>query len=187
MVFLLVLATNKMDSSHFTIVQNSLSTVYEDRLLVKDYIYRISRQLQLKKELVDSNTPQASKISGVTSDSIEVLINKFLDTKLTESEARYLTSLQNKLDQLHQYERNVGENRSNSAEAPAPGEVETFFDKIFEDLDALSKIQLQESKREIIRSNRMIETNNLISRLEIGALIVIGVLVQLLLFFKPLK
>jgi hypothetical protein len=49
-VFLLVLATNIMDNNHFDIVQQSLETVLDDRLVAKDYIYKISRQIHLKNK-----------------------------------------------------------------------------------------------------------------------------------------
>ena len=55
------------------------------------------------------------------------------------------------------------------------------------DLDALNQIQMSEGKREIINSNRAIETSELISQIEMGVLILIGFIIQLLIFVKPLK
>ncbi|MFT7034325.1 MAG: hypothetical protein ACJA2S_002839, partial [Cyclobacteriaceae bacterium] len=186
-VFLLVLATNLMDNNHFKIVQGSITSIYEDRLVAKDYIYKISRQLQLKQYVVHQNDRnQIENIYRMADDSIKVLINKFDGTKLTKQEVRYFESLKSNLNRLGELEQRLLKGETpNNIELPSINLLENSFLVILEDLDKLSQIQLEEGKRETMSSKRAIDTSNFISRLEIGVLIFIGLMLQLLIFLKP--
>lgn len=112
-VFLLVLATNQMDSNHFKIVQKSLTTVYEDRLLAKDYLYKISRQVQKKKEVIQSyELEELIGLNKMINDSIQVLIHRFGLTELTENESLIFESLQTHIRSLNEYESKLQRNES---------------------------------------------------------------------------
>lgn len=188
MVFLLVIATNMMDSSHFNIVKQSLITVYEDRLVAKAHLYKISRQLQMKKDALQyESLSEIATINTSANDSIQVLVNKFTKTRLTEKESYYLESLKNNLKRLSQYEAKLNQGTLINQEVPTIDEVDRFYTPIFNDLDELSKIQLIEGEKQVNQSNRAIGTSDLISRIEIGVLILIGILIQLLIFLKPVK
>lgn len=176
-VFLLVLATNQMDSHHFTIVRESLTTVYEDRLLAKDYLYKISRQLQQQREVLRRNDPNINKIKA-TNDSIQTLMDIYGRTRLTENEARYYESFDEKLSRLKAHNLSEGANPEHLQL------TDQRYQALFEDLDSLYKIQLEESRRAISNSNRAIQASNLISQLEMGALILIGLILQVLIFAK---
>ncbi len=186
-VFLLIVATNQIDSHHFSIVKNTLTTVYEDRILVKNYIYNISRLLDKKQNALRSNSyTQLDSLNNASNDSIRVMVNKFAKTYLTEQEGVHFRSLQNSLNSLYNHEDQLSSGTTDD-ELPTIDVIDNYYARIFDDLDALSKIQIEESRREIMNSNRSIDTSNLISRIEIGVLIFIGVLLQLLIFLKPLK
>jgi len=184
MVFLLVLATNMIDKHHFETVRTSLKTVYEDRLVAKVYIYKINRQLQTKKHSwqLDDNEEIIS-INREANDSIQYYLEKYSKTKLTDTEADYLQSLKQNLDALLDSEKSI----MNDGDLNVSEEILDQYTTIYNNLDELSQIQLEEGKREIIASNRAIETSNLISKIEIGALVFIGFLIQLLIFIRPMK
>jgi hypothetical protein len=187
-VFLLILATNMVDSHHFTIVQNSLTSVYEDRLLAKNYIYKISRQMQVKRNLLESRElAGAIEINKQANDSIRVLIDKYRTTKLTEMESRRFATLQDKISRLFQYEQRFSEGEVINEELPTLNDAERYYSGVYEDLDALSQIQVDEGKRELLFSNQTIDSSNLIAKIEIGVLILIGLVLQLLIFLKPIK
>ncbi len=186
-VFLLVLATNMMDSNHFRIVQSNLTTIYEDRLLAKDYLYKISRQIQVKRELIQrSDIEQWSDLNTALNDSIQILNDRFASTQLTENEALVFESLKRNIRSLREYELKLQRNDPLNTELTTSGS-ERYFTAVYDDLDALFKIQLEESDKVISNANRAIDTSNLISRIEIGVLIAIGLLIQLLVFMRPLK
>ncbi len=174
-VFLLVFATNRMDKNHFERIQESFSSVYEDRLVAKDYIFKISRLLDIKKnELI---TGEISTVKYSINDSLRILVDKYGETKFTENETKFFGRLNNKLDLLLDSEKN----ETNSSERALK------IVDVLSELDQLANIQMIEAKKELTKSNRLIDSSNLISGLEVGALILIGIIIQLLIFLKPLK
>lgn len=174
-VFLLVFATNKMDKNHFRMVQESFSSVYEDRLVAKDYIFKISRLLDIKKN--DLITGEISKVSYSINDSIKTLVDKYSETKFTKKESKSFNKLKEKLQVLYDAEANNEDDASRALKIV----------DVLSELDKCANIQMLEARKELNKSNRLIDSSNLISRLEIGALIVIGIIIQLLIFLKPLK
>ncbi|MEQ8924563.1 MAG: hypothetical protein RLO81_02055 [Fulvivirga sp.] len=173
-VFLLVFATNKMDKNHFKMIQKSFSSVYEDRLVAKDYIFKISRLLDIKKN--DLITGEISKINFNINDSINTVVNKYSNTRLTSREEKSMNLLKKKLTKLYEIE-SLGDNSGRALQIA----------EVLSELDKLAEIQMLEAKRELDKSNRLVESSNLISTLEIWTLILIGIIIQLLIFFKPLK
>ncbi|WP_421765138.1 MCP four helix bundle domain-containing protein [Ekhidna sp.] len=187
-VFLLIIATNLIDKNHFRIVKENLTTVYEDRLLTKNYLYLISRNLQQKKEILQSSdADDLRELHLAINDSIDALIDRFSSTKLTEQESLRYTSLKENIQALKKFENAYVSDESITPEAPISTNSEQYFQAVFQDLDALYKIQLEEGSRVISSSNQTIKSSDLIAKLEIGALIVIGILIQLLIFMKPSK
>lgn len=187
-VFLLILATNMIDSNHFEVVQKSMTSIYEDRLIGKQYIYLISRQLDTKQNLLQvGQSADANNINQAANEEIRELMGKLGLTKLTESEAKRLKQLKIKLDRLFSDEKRFGMEEVVDQEMPELDEIESYYTGIYEELDALSEIQVREGQREVFFSTRSIESSNLISRIEIGVLVVLGLLFQLLIFVRPQK
>lgn len=187
-VFLLVLATNMIDNQRFATIQGSVETIYEDRLVAKGYLYKISRKLQVKRDILRSgNGEDMMSLSQSVNDSIQILIDQFSETKLTKIEAKRLASLRQHVADLFNKESAPGADVKLDGELSLSNDFERYFTEINEDLDALSEIQLDEGRREKIISNRAVETSNLISKIEIAFLILIGFIIQLLIFVKPLK
>ncbi|MBT30999.1 MAG: hypothetical protein CMO01_15175 [Thalassobius sp.] len=185
-VFFLILATNMVDNNHFKIVKESLATVYADRIVVKDYLYKIARQIQLKKTtLYQEDLAKIKRINQVTNDSIQTLINKYTETKLTNDEADIFNTLQHHLFELRVLEKSLNEQSELSKDSTLFENINLQYSIIMFDLDALSEIQVKESERQIVYSTRAIKNSNTISRIEIIVLIVIGVMIQLVIFYKP--
>jgi uncharacterized Zn finger protein len=125
-----------------------------------------------------------AKANQKANDSIQILVEKYAATELTPKEAQYFESLENNLDKLIQVEKQLY-GKSPSEQVAAIEKAETYFTRISSNLDVLSEVQLAEGIRQIHYSNRAIENSNLIAKLEIGALIVIGLIIQIFIFFKP--
>lgn len=185
-VFLLVLATNLIDRNHFDIIQKSMTTVYEDRLVAKEYIYKISRQLQTKRNAINSSSYEdLYSLRTQVNDSIDQLINKFSETKLTETEALRLDQLKNRIRQLSDYEKNLLDGKPTDKRSELVDQMDRYYSEVLDELDVLAEIQIEEGKRETMNSGRAIDSSNFISRLEIGALILLGLMIQLVIFLKP--
>lgn len=180
LVFLLVIATNMMDNHHFDVVRKTLKTVYEDRLVAKEYIYKMSGQIR-HKQLALLKGEDVYAETRAANDSLQVLTDLYATTKLTSREAGQFRELQRNLQELSQFE-----SRWMEEGAPANlSEVEGLYSKIENNLATLAQIQVQEGKRQIDYSNRAIANSDLISTIEIGVLIVIGLIVQILIIYNP--
>lgn len=185
LVFLLVLATNLMDNHHFDVVKRSLTSVYEDRLLVKDYLYKMSRQLQLKEKHLKERSAHLSRQLGVQStDSIQTLINKYSATKMTALEASIYENLYAQWQTLKGKEASFLQGGAELSESQID-ELWGLNWQLRETIDHLFEIQKNEGKRQIAFSNRAIAKSDLMAKLEIGALIVIGLIIQVIVFYRP--
>ena len=181
-VFLLVLATHKLDKSHFSIVQESFTSVYNDRLTSKDHIYKISRLLDLEK--VSLYTPSVKPNYSIQ-DSINTLVTEYAQTQLTPIEEQKFNQLQVELDEL--YLTKAEEKLSAETGTLANSQVMNKIIDVLDELDGLAEIQMREAKREMEKSNRIIESSNMISGFEMGAFALIGVIVFLMFVLKPLE
>ncbi len=184
-VFLLVLATNLMDKRHFEVVERALTTVYEDRLLVKDYLFKISRQLQKKQEVLHlAELAEIQQTNNLSNTAIDSLIGRFAATAMVAHEESYFERLKRELAVLEKYESEllVGDIQGVSSEYIR--QLDQQHLEVNEILDVLFEIQIKEGKRQIDYSNQAIDRSNLITKLEIGALIAIGLVIQFIVLYR---
>ena len=109
-------------------------------------------------------------------DDIEKAINTFEGTKLTKKEAKVFNDFKNNLAVLIESENST------------PFEKSSYNSKILnvkENLYALSEIQMNEGKRQMSISKRAIDSIELFTQLEIYVLIFLGVVVQVIVIYKP--
>lgn len=184
-VFLLVFATSKMDKQHFNIVQESFSKVYNEKLVAKDYIYRMSRLIQEKKTAL--NELQGSDPNQTYSfrDSLNILTRMYTETVLDRQETRSFESLKSKYEEVISLEATLKNTEEDAEKEAVLGQINAKINEIEIDLDQLAVTQVAEIKREAEMSARIIDQNDMIYKLEIGALVVIGIIIQLLIFVKP--
>lgn len=175
-VFFLILATNRVDNQHFENVQKTLNTVFDDRVVVQDYIYQLDNLLHQKAlRLAKGELTVPPDENGKISD----LLDLFADTKLTTDEKKHLT----------RFVRDFATVREREA-APLPPEekisgIQKSLASLEKDLDRLAAVQVQESHRLTKVAQKSLDSTNLTSKIEIGFLIVIGLIMQLLIFVKP--
>src|SRR5690606_32640268 len=100
---------NLVDSNNVAQLGNSFSSVYEDRLVVESYIYRMSEHLFRKKFMLDtcSSAASAVRIQPVVEEynaRIAALIGDYEKTKLTEAEAAYFSAFKENVANLEIHE-----------------------------------------------------------------------------------
>ena len=177
MIFILIIATNLIDRNNFVRIKDSLENIYEDRLIAKDLIFEISKAVQ-EKELA------AAKLDSVfflnrnkqVNIDIETTIDKFEKTKLITEEARVFNDFKNNLAILMK------------SEALKPIENNSYNNQILKvknNLYDLSKIQMNEGKKQMSISKRAIDSIELFTQLEIYALIFLGIIVQVIVIYNP--
>lgn len=133
---LLVLLSNYLDRLHTKNVTNAISTLYEDRLLAEEYIFKMTSTIYQVREVLQTGESADTKVTAISS-----LMNEFADayqayskTKLTATEKTMSAELNGQFTQLKQ-------TFANDQYVPS---VDT--DKALSSLRRLSTVQLEESK-----------------------------------------
>lgn len=180
-VFFLILATNLVDRRHFETAQEALTSVYEDRVVAQHYIFEISTIVyQKEQQFIENNT---NKWSVENDARIEELIEQFAGTKLTTSERRQFESLKEHLTTLERIETKYRENSTHNNTQVIP----EIFKHIKNDLDDLAETQILESKSKMFLAQKSLNTTNLLSNLELGLLIIVGIAIQFVIFYRIKK
>ncbi|MEP0733845.1 MAG: MCP four helix bundle domain-containing protein, partial [Nonlabens ulvanivorans] len=101
LVIALILATNFIDRNNFKRVQDSVSTIYEDRLVAKDLIYDIQLEIHEKELLIAlNNTTAYLSQKNKAQDELNDSMTQFSTTKLTLEEEKVFNNLQTELAAL---------------------------------------------------------------------------------------
>lgn len=181
LVFLLILTTNLVDRQAFSSVKDSMTAIYEDRLVAKDIVFDLLVLIQ-EKELANISSDAAFYTSRnkVVDESIDGLILRFLDTKLTETEKRTFGILQENLNTLKNYEKSKFEQGDNNQLV-----IGTQLDKIRENLKNISKIQLTEGQRQLFITKDVFDRVDLLTKMEIYLLIILAIIIQIVVLYKP--
>lgn len=180
MVILLVFATNQIDRHHFENAQEILRSVHEDRLVALGYIYELDQLMdekQVNYALADSTESASS--SGLNA-SMDAIIAKYKATRLTPDEAAYFEKLQRSIDRLKELEQSTPLHASGAL----PSSLASVHDNIHSYLDALAEIQQGEGRRMTEIAQESLDQNAFMSRIEMGLVILIGIVLQVALFSK---
>jgi len=179
--FLLVLASNRLNQRNFSTVEQSVNSVFEDRLVVQGYIYRLNNLFH-KMELAFVNN-ELNESFLTESSNIERILSDFEKTELTIKESEYLSDLRDSYVDLQLMEKSLlAKNELGRAEMK--NEISSKLARINNDLDELSEVQLSEGRQLTQRSQRSLGMNQLLSSLEIVFLVIIGILFLLIVFHR---
>ena len=175
-VFAIVLVTNIVDDSHFTELQKSFESVYEDRLIAEIYIYKLSNHVNTKRTQADHNIFSDRSAD----DSIQLLIDKYEATRLTPNEKTHFNSLKKNISVLRLLEEDMQDVRGPLRNAQLK-EINEQYEAITANLESLSEVQMHEGKRLIDNSNRIIAASHFTSRIEVIIVIIAGLFIQALI------
>ncbi|RRO13531.1 MCP four helix bundle domain-containing protein [Flavobacteriaceae bacterium 14752] len=181
MIFVLVITTNLIDRNNFIRVKESVVNIYEDRLVANHLIYNISESIYDKKvSLLDNDTVFYLKNLKANNEKIQKDIESFEQTKLTIKEAEIFDELKNNLKKLKILEEKyVLQNFTEDQK------LLKLLNEINDNLDDLSKIQLDEGSRQMDISKQAIQTVELFTQLEIYFLIGLAILIQIIILYNP--
>lgn len=189
-LLLMLYGKNLLERRSFRSISSTFTEVYNDRLLVEGYIFQISEKLFQIQKLIDhcNLDYDYSKVINEISDhekAILGLITDFEETNLTEQESKYLTDfkkiIENDLNIKSNdllYTDSAGINRE---------QVKIYDQKISrarQDLENLSKIQLEEGEKLISKAKILINRSQIWAQFEVALLIILVVVMFLLLFRK---
>lgn len=182
-VLILVLVTNTINKYHFTEIKESFTSVYEDRLMVENYIYKLSTELNAKQLRLYSGNETEYEKQHVSNHRINELIEDFKDTKLTEEESEVLHAFAVNIDYLKELELKLSKlDEQKSEKGVIKQELVMHFTELQNQLSRLSEIQMEEGKKLVNNSKGIVATNYSYSRLEIIVVIIMGLIIQALIF-----
>ncbi len=187
-VFFIVLATNLIDRNHIKGVRASVSTMYKDRLIVKNMLFNISQLTQEKRIafLLSDSSFYSTRAKNVN-DSIYILIDKVSNTVLAQNEVKYLERLHGNFEDVEAMENKTLKDKTVLQDAEWRKKMDVNLFRIRKNLNLLSDIQIDEGKRELSRVNRAFNTIDLFTNMEIAFLVVLGVIALAVVVFPVLK
>ncbi|MCB0534487.1 MAG: MCP four helix bundle domain-containing protein [Lewinellaceae bacterium] len=190
-VCVIILITNLLGRQHIDTLGSAFSSVYEDRLVVESYIYKLSNHLYQKKLMLDNcagqSDAQRSTHFGTHDTAISDLLVDYEKTRLTEEEVVCFRDFKANVAALqnleHQYFRNAADGPQR---AETRSQIEAQFATASSNLHQLSLIQLKEGKQLTDQSQRIVAGSSLLTSFEMAVLIAIAIILQVLvLASKP--
>ncbi|SFU75125.1 Four helix bundle sensory module for signal transduction [Pustulibacterium marinum] len=179
LVFLIVLSTNLIDRANFNRINGAVTTIYEDRMVATAILMDMVIHIKDKEvALLSSDTVYSNKENKAINKAIASNMEAFKKTKLTDGEQIVFDNLEGKINELIQLERNHGIAKEVILQKTAV---------IVEKLQELSEIQLKEGKQQMLISNNAMKIINWFTKGEIIFLILIAILLQVIIFYKPVK
>lgn len=183
MVFVIILTTNLIDKDNFNRLRNSVTTIYEDRIVASDLIFEMTILIQEKEiALALSDSLFFSTQNYKIDQKIKDLVSKYEQTKLTSEEQEIFNDLKSGLENL-----NKAENEYITRGLQDSDHVFKSIDVIVHKLYDLSKVQLKEGRREMLLSNKTVKNINIFTQIEVILLIIMAILVQVIILYEPKK
>jgi hypothetical protein len=170
---ILVLFSNYADQKHTNNVKNSISTLYEDRLVVEGYILKMTIDIyEIKQALHLSgqhDEPSGSRITTLLSH-IDGLSTAYQKTKFTKTEDAAFTELLKVMDEFKSSSLGNDQSKLNLA------------NRALALLNDLSSIQLEESKLIMKQAEDLYRSSKTTSQFAFAITIIILVVLQALVF-----
>ncbi|PTX59482.1 chemoreceptor-like protein with four helix bundle sensory module [Kordia periserrulae] len=181
MVFVLIIATNLIDKNNFVRVKDSVVTIYEDRLIAKDLIFKISKAIHKKEiALATNDSLFFSQKNKAVNQQIESLVDRFEKTKLTDVEENVFKNFKKNFSSLTTIEAN-GIDFNSQNKLKASGQISALENN----LDDLAQIQISEGSRQMSISKQAIESVELFTQMEIYILVVLAIIIQVIVIYNP--
>jgi sulfur relay (sulfurtransferase) DsrC/TusE family protein len=183
MIFILIITTNLVDRNNFLRISEAIESIYEDRLVAKDLILKISNLIH-EKEIasIRSDADFYLNQNGQIENDIETHIVRYNQTKLTIKEEEFLKEFRNNYSELKESEEEFI--RSNYSQNPS---LLNHFSEVKKNLNNLAQIQLQEGNRQLEISRSAIDTVELFTQIEIYILVFLAIVIQIIVIYNPRK
>lgn len=180
-VFFLIVTTNLIDRNSFIRVNDSISTIYEDRLIANDLIFEMLRSVQEKEvAFASSDSTFFKQRNTQVNTNIQDLISRFEQTRLTSEESIVFDHLKKNFQILV-----AVENQWVQSNFEKNGDLANPISIVKKNLFDLSKIQLHEGGRQMSISKRALNTIELFTHIEIYFLVFLAIVIQIIVIYKP--
>lgn len=177
----ITITTNLLERSRFRQLERSFASIFEDRLMAESYLFHLYENLKERQDLLRTAAagggagPDVMKQVEAYQAERKALIAKYAKTYLTEEEELQFNSLNSTLEKINRLEEDL-------ARQPGARALEEATAEAFSTISALSDIQTAEGAELREKSKRIIMGSVSTSHLEMTVLIIIGILIQGLIF-----
>ena len=181
MIFTLVLTTNLIDRNNFVRVKDSVVTIYEDRIIANDLIFEISKLVHEKEvATILSDSIFFNQTNLNVNNNIQNLISRFELTKLTIEESKIFRELKNNFQTLIN-----SENKFINSNFSDKTIVLKYISNIKFNLGDLSKVQLNEGRKQMSISKHAIDKVELFTHIEVYFLVFLAIIIQIIVMYQP--
>lgn len=182
-VILLIVMIGYMNKKQISELKESVTSIYEDRLVAKAYIFDLSQKMSAKKVKLSAEYRFIQE-SLNENESIDQLIRDYERTRLTLDETALLTRLKDDINLSVEFENQILHNPALPNRSLAISSLNNQYDLILLDLKNLAEIQVHEGKKLLESSNGALAFNGFARQLEIALFIVVG-LIFLMIISSP--
>lgn len=187
-MLLVIFGKNILDRRNFNELEESFSSVYEDRLIVESYIFTISENLFRIKLLVNhcwEETDYSHVIEDIKEYEEKILktVSTFEKTNLTDSEDEFLSDFREIIEtnlRIVDYDLLYSDEKGINYE-----QVHTYneyIERAIGDLEKLSNIQLEEGNRLAINSEKIVNRSRIWAQFEFAALLILVLIIYQLIY-----
>jgi hypothetical protein len=187
-IFVLLFVKNMLDNKNVAQLGTSFSSVYEDRLLVESYIYRMSEHLFRKRIMIDSAATRVSALEIMPliakyNEAIKTMLTAYENTRLTEAETIHFENFKANVRTLTELEDTYFQLMARGGKAEAAKNIlNAQFNQASRNLDLLSGIQISEGKLLNEHSQKIVAGSSILTQFEIGILVAVALMIFVLVF-----
>lgn len=170
----LVIVINFSERNNSTKINNAISSIYEDRLVVESYIFQYVHHFQNVTDIAENpehTTAQKHELIATPLSKINGLNELYWKTKLTDEEKSSFTKFADLCKKISE--------SSSSSDFIMTKQLAKDAIHILHDL---SSIQVSEAKLQMENVNSLYNFSTLSSHFEVAILIIIALIIQALVF-----
>jgi hypothetical protein len=183
MVFTLIITTNLVDRNNYSRMNDAVESIYEDRLVVKDLILKISNDIHQKEIAAITLNSNFYDVQNEQIDSeINAHLFSYTQTKLTGKEEQFLNDLKMHIEDLRNKEKEFIQSGFSQG-----SNLIALFPILKRDLENLAEIQLREGNKQFEKSRRAMTTVDLFTQIEIYIMIFLAIVIQVMIIYSPKK
>ncbi len=184
LVFVLVICTNRLSQRRLSTAQDMSNSEYEGHIVSQYHLYRLNHLFNLKRQWLSKDPLLIDDFKE--SKTIEQELANLGNTKLTFNESLCFNDLKKRYSELSILEKSISRD-SNKFFDQTRQKMNANLDYIMLNLDSIANAKFTKRKQLLKTKSKSLYTNKLLLNMEIAFLIVIGIIVQMVIFYpwKP--
>ena len=192
-VIVVMLVISMLGKKNVDDLRISFKSVYEDRLVVEQYIFKMStilyeNQLELNKLSHTENPTLIYAEILANTKTLTSIVEKYALTYLTNKEEKIFDSFELLVEKINVTERQMIKSQADSVEQnKLTNSLISDYQRGIDQLNDLSNIQLAVAKEMLDESDKLAAGHVVMSKLEIAILIIVALFVQVIIFSARLS